>query len=96
MNENDVQRAPFRPRRGKRRNAIRKNLILQKGEIFFEIPDNGPGTGLGRIVMGDGVTPYEDLPYFTDFIEDTVLTAEPQVLTSIQQYQARTNIGAEK
>ena len=36
---------PFKPRRGKRTTAIAKNVVLQKGEIFFEVPSTGAGTG---------------------------------------------------
>ena len=54
----------FRPFRGKRSTAISKDIILKKGEVFFEVPDTGVGTGAGKIVMGDGQTKYEDLPYY--------------------------------
>ncbi len=54
----------FRPFRGRRSTAISKDIILKKGEIFFEVPDSGVGTGGGKIVMGDGQTRYENLPYF--------------------------------
>ena len=54
------------PRRGRRSTAISKGIILRRGEIYFEVPDTGVGTGAGKIVMGDGSTAYEDLPYFTE------------------------------
>ena len=57
-------RGIFRPFRGKRSTAISKDIILKKGEVFFEVPDTGVGTGEGKIVMGDGQTRYEDLPYY--------------------------------
>ena len=56
--------ATLRPRRGKRSTAISKNIVLKRGEIFFEVPDEGIGTGAGKIVMGDGETAYKNLPYF--------------------------------
>ena len=55
----------LKPRRGTQSKA--SDLVLQKGEIFFEIPTSGEGKGLGKIKMGDGVTPYSDLPYFLTF-----------------------------
>ncbi len=57
-------RGIFMPFRGKRSTAISKDIILKKGEVFFEVPDTGVGTGEGKIVMGDGQTRYEDLPYY--------------------------------
>lgn len=55
----------FRPRRGKRSTAIARGIVLKRGEVFFELPDSGVGTGAGKLVMGDGATAYEDLPYFS-------------------------------
>ena len=52
----------LRPRRGMRASAINNNVVLQEGEIFFETPDSGVGTGSGKIKMGDGVTEYGELP----------------------------------
>lgn len=57
----------LRPRRGKRATAESQNIILKKGEIFFEAPDAGVGKGAGRIKIGDGVTAYTSLPYFYDY-----------------------------
>lgn len=65
----------LRPRRGKRSTAESQDIILKKGEIFFEAPDTGVGKGAGRIKIGDGVTPYTSLPYFydyTNFVTDLV------------------------
>ena len=56
----------LRPLRGMKRTAINRNLLLKRGEIFFEIPETGIGTDTGKIKMGDGKTLYEDLPYFMD------------------------------
>jgi hypothetical protein len=56
----------LRPRRGKRASAEAENIVLKRGEVFFESPDTGVGTGTGRIKIGDGTTPYKDLPYFID------------------------------
>ena len=56
----------FRPKRGKKATAESQNIILKPGELFFEYPDTGVGTGSGKVKMGDGSTPYKDLPYFLD------------------------------
>lgn len=56
----------FRPKRGKKATAETQNIILKPGELFFEYPDTGIGTGSGKVKMGDGSTPYKDLPYFLD------------------------------
>ena len=56
----------LRPRRGLRETAIRKGIILKKGEIFFEVPESGVGTGRTKIKLGDGFHKYEDLPYAID------------------------------
>lgn len=54
----------FRVRRGTKQQAIEKNILLRQGELFFEVPESGVGTGLGNIKLGDGIHTYEDLPYF--------------------------------
>ena len=56
----------LKPRRGKRATAISQNIILKKGEVFFEVPDSGVGKGLGKIKLGDGTTGYNSLPYFLE------------------------------
>lgn len=54
----------LRPRRGKEATAKSQNIVLKRGEIFFETPASGVGTGIGRLKMGDGSTSYASLPYF--------------------------------
>lgn len=56
----------LRPRRGKKATAISQNIILKRGEIFFEVPDAGVGKGAGKLKMGDGSTAYSSLPYFME------------------------------
>ena len=80
----------LRPRRGKKSTAIAQltsSNPLKRGEIFFEVPDEGVGTGAGKIKMGDGVTAYADLPYFSDVEEvGTELTqAQYNALTPEQK-----------
>ena len=59
----------LRPRRGKKATAtsqLTASAPLKRGEVFFEVPDGGVGSGVGKIKMGDGTTAYEDLPYFLE------------------------------
>lgn len=59
----------LRPRRGKNATAVSQlgsNAPLKRGEVFFEVPDSGVGTGAGKIKMGDGSTAYANLPYFLE------------------------------
>lgn len=61
----------FRPRRGKNSTAkaqLKTGALgpLANGEVFFELPNGGAGTGEGKIIMGDGRTAYEQLPTFID------------------------------
>ena len=81
----------LKPRRGKKATAINQGIILKRGEIFFEVPDTGVGTGRGRIKIGDGSTSYGDLPYFInpeDLIEDvddTPVIFSTSTLTDINE-----------
>lgn len=61
----------LKPRRGKKATAITQSMVLKRGEVFFEIDENGITTGAnakacGKIKMGDGVTTYDNLGYFID------------------------------
>lgn len=66
----------FKPRRGKKATAISQDVVLKHGEVFFEVPEEGAGSGKGKLKMGDGVTSYSELPYFLESEEGTVLTQE--------------------
>lgn len=66
----------LRPRRGKRSTAVSTltgSNPLKRGEIFFEVPTGGVGTGTGKLKMGDGSTAYANLPYFLS-MDDSVVT----------------------
>ena len=60
--------AKLKPRRGKAADAA--NIVLARGEVFFEYPSTGPGTGKGKIKMGDGTTKYSSLPDFIPYPND--------------------------
>ena len=51
----------LKPRRGKKSTATNQKIMLEKGEVFFECPDDGVGKGQGRIMIGDGSTTYDQL-----------------------------------
>jgi hypothetical protein len=57
---------PFRGTRKRAEEELVGDNKLQKGEVFFEVPDTGAGTGKGKIKMGDGKHNYSDLPYFIE------------------------------
>ena len=66
----------LRPRRGKQSTAastLTASNPLKRGEIFFEVPTGGVGTGTGKLKMGDGSTAYANLPYFLS-MDDSVVT----------------------
>ena len=63
----------LKPYRGKKATAESQNIVLKRGEVFFEVPAGGVGTGIGKIKMGDGTTAYSDLPYFSS-VDDTVVS----------------------
>ena len=63
----------LKPRRGSSTRIAQINPVLEDGEICFEYPDGGRGPG-GVIKIGNGITPYNDLPSFLDkgdFIDNT-------------------------
>lgn len=70
----------FKPRRGKKTTAENMNLVLQDGEFFCEVPETGVGTGPGKIKMGDGETPYAELPYLINQVSIMLTQAEYDAL----------------
>ena len=71
----------FKIRRGTENTmkTIKSNTVLADGEIFAEVPNTGVGTGKGRLVMGDGVTTYNNLP---SFIENTDVSSAAVTITA--------------
>lgn len=53
----------IRPRRGSSQQWEYANPILAEGEMAFEVPDTGVGTGAINIKQGDGQTAWVNLPY---------------------------------
>lgn len=70
---------PHRGSRTKMTVGSGKNIVLQRGELFIEYPDDGPGRGTCKIKIGDGTSTYTNLPYAisadTDNITFTTSTA---------------------
>ncbi len=58
--------AKIRPRRGTADEWSIENPILYEGELVVEHPSTGVGTGLCRFKIGNGITPYRELPYAFD------------------------------
>lgn len=53
----------IRPRSGTKAQWETANTVLGEREIGYELPDEGVGTGLVKMKMGNGATPWNDLPY---------------------------------
>ena len=53
----------IRPKSGTATQWATTNRTLGEREIGFEYVENGVGKGLVKMKMGDGVTPWNDLPY---------------------------------
>lgn len=58
--------AKIRPKRGTTNQWETANTILAEGEIGIEFPNTGVGTGPIKIKQGNGVTPWNSLPYAVD------------------------------
>lgn len=58
--------AKIRPRRGTKTEWELINPILLEGELGIECPDSGIGSGLCKFKLGDGATPWKQLPYAFD------------------------------
>ena len=58
--------ANIRPRRGTLYEWSTHNPILWEGELAVEYPDTGLGTGLCKFKIGNGILPYNELPYAFD------------------------------
>lgn len=58
----------FRIRRGSAStmSGAKKDIILAAGELFAEYPDEGMGTGAGRLFLGDGSSPFSELQPFLE------------------------------
>lgn len=60
----------IRPRRSTAAEWEYDNPILAEGEFAIEVPVTGVGTGLCNAKIGDGVTPWKELPYCWKAVSD--------------------------
>lgn len=83
--------------------TYKAGIILSKGELFMEYPNSGPGTkGNYYFKVGDGFTPYKDLPYAFGMINenfvaftDITLGSDGEVdLDSFEEYMENIKSGA--
>ena len=75
----------FKPRRGKKATMYgsKSTTVLSQGELFIEVPDSGVGTGKSKMKLGDGVTPYKDLPYAMGDTENDKIVFDSNTSTDI-------------
>lgn len=73
----------IRPRRSTKAEWDYANPILSEGEIAVEVPNTGVGTGISKFKIGDGVTPWQALPYAIDNeAASTLITSLQQTVTA--------------
>ena len=82
--------ARIKPRRGTSEQWTTVNPILAEGEIAIECPNEGVGTGLVKVKIGDGVRTWNELPYaidgsidLDDFVAQTLDGAEIDKVPSV-------------
>jgi hypothetical protein len=69
----------IRPRRSTQAQWEYANPILAEGEIAFQVPDTGVGTGLVNFKIGDGVSAWNNLPWAfnaADLADDVAALSE--------------------
>lgn len=86
----------LKPRRGAKTTLATLNPVLKRGEICFEYPDTGIGTGLNKVKMGNGETAWNDLPYAIDYDEmDYIPQSEKGVAYGVAPLNGSRTIDAE-
>lgn len=75
--------------------TAKKNIVLEDGELFVEVPDSITDSNQYKFKVGDGVTTYENLPYALDptnmaandddatYVENTNVTLSSSEPTSV-------------
>ena len=87
-NEKDIElhiSKTFLPRRADTATmqTFKAGIVLSKGELFMEYPNSGPGTkGNYYFKVGDGKTPYKDLPYAFGMINENFIAFKDITLGS--------------
>ena len=59
----------IRPRRGSKSEWESNNPVLLEGEIAIEYPDLGISAGNMKMKVGDGILPWNSLPYAINPVE---------------------------
>lgn len=76
----------IRPRRGTPSQWEYANPILAEGEMAFEVPESGVGTGAINIKQGDGQTSWVNLPYA--FNAANLNTKVDELINTVATYDA--------
>ena len=76
----------IRPRRGTASQWEYANPILSEGEMAFEVPATGVGTGVINIKQGDGQNSWNNLPYA--FNGGTINNKVDDLATTVASYDA--------
>ena len=76
----------LRPRRGSASQWEYANPILSEGEMAFEVPETGVGTGAINIKQGDGQNSWNSLPYA--FNGATLNTKVDELANTVATYDA--------
>ena len=87
------------PRRAKKsvmQSSGKSSIVLEKGEIFVECPDEGIGKGHSIIKIGDGSTAYSSLPYAIGDTSNDIITfpesSETQIDSIITKFTSETKL----
>ena len=62
----------IRPRSGTADQWRSANPVLAEREIGYEVPNDGIGSGIIKMKMGDGMTPWNELPYAIENYRDVL------------------------
>ena len=74
----------IRPRSGRKTDWETANPILLEREIGYEYPNGGIGSGPVKMKMGDGVTPWNDLPYAIPEIVNDYTVGDPKKIAGAE------------
>lgn len=72
----------IRPRAGSAAEWAEANPVLAEREIGYEFPANGVGTGYVNMKMGDGVTPWNDLPYAVGSVVEVSVVGKKLIINT--------------
>lgn len=75
----------IRPKSGTKEQWESANTVLAEREIGYEYPDAGLGKGIVKMKMGDGVTPWNNLPYaqVVPITENDIINTESEATNKV-------------